>query len=155
MLTFGLATTVALTYFTRSYIIRVFARENTAAAAAAPVAGQSADDAAAQRWQLTVETFNVWGRPVFTVAPHANFHPLFSRLFNNVRVDLPLSEGQKTNKHKDLFIHMDQATKSGHSANTDVGIDRSMDRRAHGLGWALVCLTAASWLTVSPHCSVL
>ena len=131
MLTFGLATTVALTYFTRSYIIRVFARENTAAAAAAsPVAGQSADDAAAHRWQLTVETFNVWGRPVFTVAPHANFHPLFSRLFNNVRVDLPAAEGQKANKHKDLFIHMDQATKSGHNANMGVRMETSIDRRA-------------------------
>ncbi len=116
---FGISTTIALTYFTRSYVIRVFAKQAKPMAAAAPtVAGASteaADEAAARNWILTVETLNMFGRPVHTVAPHTSFHPLFSRVFNNVRVESSASDAAAFSPplqpvKKDLFVHMDQAT---------------------------------------------
>lgn len=127
VLVFGLSTTAALTYFTRSYVVRIFAREDTRIPSTVVSATSSsssstdldatsaADRAASDRWLLTVESLNMWGRPVFTTAPHSAFHPLFSRLFNNLRVDFTQQqatirgEGMKPVK-KDMFIHMDLAT---------------------------------------------
>jgi len=185
VVTFGISTTIALTYFTRSYVIRVFARqdpaltpeeeaaqakaqaeadaqlaalaqeataaasdaatEGTAAVAAAPsaaVVDSAVEDAAARRWLLTIETLNVWGRSVFTVAPHAAVHPLFSRLFNNVRVDTREFSGEADKARgvvpvvKDLFVHMDQATNALMlplwSKPTVIGTGRRVDLAADG-----------------------
>jgi hypothetical protein len=114
VVSFGISTTIALTYFTRSYITRIFARQAQPISTVSADSTLTADDAAARNWILTVETLNVFGRPVYAVAPHSSFHPLFSTLFNNVRMETLPHEADESHGilpvKKDLFVHMDMAT---------------------------------------------
>lgn len=103
VLSFGVSTTLALGFFTRSYVIRIFANRDTSLPVD-PTA--TADEQAAQQWRMTIQTFNLMGRPVHTSGRHSDFHPLHSRMFNNTRLESSL---ESNSKKKDLFVHLDIA----------------------------------------------
>lgn len=104
VLVFGISTTLVLTHFLRSYVIRIFAKRDTNAAV---TPNATSEEQASEQYKMTVQTFNLFGRPVYTQARHADFQPLHSRLFNNTRMTTVDKNGQPVKR--DLFVHLDIA----------------------------------------------
>lgn len=104
VLVFGVSTTLFLTYFLKSYVVRIFARKDLSA----PVSAEATtpDAIAGEQWRLTVQTLNMLGKPVYTHARHCDMHPLVASMFNNTR----LSSTFESSSSRDLFVHLDLAT---------------------------------------------
>ena len=80
---FGVGTTLALTKFTQTYVIRVWS-----------TGGDT----------LLMETLNVWARPRYRSVPVDGLRPLYNRLLSNVRA---LHNPPAEKPYSDYFFHAD------------------------------------------------